>query len=310
MTHTGAGGRRKWIGLWLPWSLAGLLVLAWSGLWFWERSEAERRIEAAAATVRARGGQASWSALAFDGYPFRLDVTASNLRLADPSGWSVRLPLLKAEAYAFAPTRWLLATDQGLTLTWPGAASLRIAAPLLRMSINSWDQHPPRISFVGDDLRFDDTPDAFALASGKTAQIYTRAGPSDQAALRVELDGGVAAPGTGLAKLAGTAPASLTFDAIFSQASALSGPGWGAAASNWAQASGQISVQRLTFSAGPASLDAHSGALTIGGDGRLVGQIDSTLTLAAGTAAPAKLAFRPDGVWLGPARIAGPVRAY
>ena len=312
MTHTGAATprKRRWIGLWLPWAATGLLVVAWSLLWLWLRGETERGIEAAATALRAHGGQAAWSSLTFGGYPFRLDVEAANLRLADPSGWSVALPSLKAEAYAFAPTRWILATDQGLTFTRPGEGPVRIGSPLLRASLNSWDQHPPRISFVGDDLTFEAAAGgAFPLAGAKAVQVYTRAGPDDQAALFVEVDGGAAAPGTDLDKLAGGGAVRLTLDAILSHASALAGSAWRDAVASWARAGGELSLRRLAFVAGGMSLQAHTGSVTVDDDARLVGDIDATLT-AENQSAPARLSMRRDGLWLGPARIAGSPRVY
>ena len=311
MTHSGAAAMRKrtWIGLWAPWAAAGLLVIAWSVLWLWLRSETERRIEAAATGLRARGWQASWSALTFSGYPFRLDVEAAHLRLADPSGWSVDLPLLKAEAYAFAPTRWILATDQGLTFARPGAGPVRVGSPLLRASVNSWDQHPPRISFVGDDLVFQAPADTFPLSGAKTVQVYTRAGPADQAALLIEVDGGAAAPGTDLGKLAGAGPVSLTLDAILSHAGALAGPDWRAAVMGWTQAGGRLGLQRLAFAAGGAALESRAGSMTVDGGGHVVGRADARVTVN-GHSAPARLSLQPGGVWLGPARIAGSPTVY
>jgi hypothetical protein len=312
MTHTGATAprKRRWIGLWLPWAAAGLLVVAWSLIWLWLRGETERGIEAAATGLRAHGGQAAWSSLTLGGYPFRLDVEAANLRLAEPSGWSVSLPSLRAEAYAFAPTRWILATDQGLTFTRPGEGPVRIASPLMRASINGWDQHPPRISFVGDDLTFAAVPGgAFPLAGAKAVQVYTRAGPDDQGALFVEVDGGAAAPGTDLARLAGAGPVRLTLDAILSHASAFAVSDWRSAVVGWTRAGGQLSVRRLAFAAGGASLEAQTGSVTVDNDARLVGEIDATLT-AQNRSVPARLSLRGDGLWLGPARIAGSPRVY
>ena len=312
MTHTGAAAprKRRWIGLWAPWAAAGLLAVAWSLLWLWLLGETERRVEAAAAGLRAHGGQAAWSTLESSGYPFRLDVEAANLRLADASGWSVSLPSLKAEAYAFAPTRWILATDQGLTFTRPGDGPVRVGSPLMRTSLNSWDQHPPRISFVGDDLTFAAAPGgAFPLAGAKAVQAYTRAGPDDQAALFVEVDGGAAAHGTDLDKLASGGQVRLTLDAVLSHASALAGPDWRGAVANWARAGGRLSLQHLAFAAGGTSLEAHAGSVTVDNGGRLAGDVDATLT-AENQSVPARLSLRPDGLWLGPARIAGSLKVY
>lgn len=306
LSRAAPSGKPRRLGLYLPYGVVGLLVAIWSFGWLWLRHETEGRLEEAAAALRAHGWRASWSSLSCGGYPFRLDIDASNLQLADPSGWSIVLPSLKSEAYVFAPTHWLLATGDGATFTWPGAGPVRVTAPLLRASINSWDQRPPRISLVGDDLTF---AGPFPLASATALQFYTRAGPNDQGALLLEVDGGVARAATDLDKLAGGRPASLTVDAILSHASALAGPDWRAAVQGWSLHRGSLSLQRLAFAAGATSLDAHAGALSVDDQGRLAGWASGQLS-QVGAVAPARLVLQGGGVWLGPERIAASPRVY
>ena len=213
MTHSVTTPPRKprRLGLWIPWGAALILAIGWSGWWLWLRGETEHQIDAAAAGLRAHGGQASWATRQIGGYPFRLDVDFTDLKLAGASGWAISLPTLKSEAYAFAPTRWIVATRDGATLTEPGAAPLTIASPVMRASLNSWDQHPPRFSFVGDDLSFAFGAGAppFPLARAKSVQFYTKAGPDDQGAMLFEITGGAATAGTDLGQLAGGQPVGL-----------------------------------------------------------------------------------------------------
>jgi hypothetical protein len=309
MTHSVDAPPRKpsRLGLYLPWAVALLLAVGWSAWWVVLRLETEHRIDAAAAAFRTGGGQVTWQARHIGGYPFRLDVDVTGLNLAG-SGWALALPSLKSEAYAFAPTRWIFATEDGATLTPPGGTPIRIASPLMRASLNSWDEHPPRLSFVGDDLAFNAGP-TFPLASARSVQVYTRAGPNDQGAFLFKIDGGTPASGSRLSTLAAGQPVSLSVDAVFSRASALQAGPWRASVLGWSAAGGAITVQHVDFAAGPATLAAHAGAFGVGPDGALTGQAPAGLTLTGKTSLTA-LSAHDGALWLGVARLGPAPRAF
>jgi hypothetical protein len=268
------------LGLYIPWAIAVVLVIAWSLAWLWAAGEGQRRLDAGAAALRARGWQASWSRRQVSGYPFRFDVDFTDLRLADPSGWALALPSLKAEAYVFAPTNWIVAIPSRLTFTRPTSGPVNVGARRLRFSLNSWDQHPPRLSLEGEDMTFAAAPGAkpFFLAGAKDLQVYTRTGPADQGAILVTVTGGSATPGTWLATLAQGSPVAFATDAILSHASALRGHGWREALTNWAHGGGALAIRQLTLTGGGAGFDARSGQLSVGDDGRLVGALPATVT--------------------------------
>jgi hypothetical protein len=306
------------LGLVIPWGVALALVAGWSVAWFWLAMAAGQRIDAAGAALRAGGWQASWSERTTSGYPFRLDVDLEDLRLADPSGWAVAAPSLKAEAYVFAPTRWVVAVPDGFAFTRPDGGPVSVTARRLRFSLNSWDQHPPRLSLEGEDITFAAAPGAkpFSLAAAKDLQFYTRAGPQDQGEVLLLVQGGAAAPGTWLARIAQGAPVAITADAVMSHVSAFHGAGWREAVSGWALAGGVLGVHQLTLAAGGAGFDARSGAVGVDPDGRLTGALPVTVNqptrvLAALAGGKAKLASGepPQSVRLdlagGAASIAG-----
>ena len=201
---------------------------------------------------------------------------AGDLRLADPSGWALALPSLKAEAYVFAPTNWIIAVPNGLTFTRPDGGPVAVTARRLRFSLNSWDQHPPRLSLEGEDMTFAATPGAhpFALASAKDLQFYTRAGPNDQGALLLKVDGGAATPGTWLALIGSDKPVALTFDATFTHADALRGPSARDAARSWTLAGGARDVQDASVTSAATGFDARRGHISLSDDGRLIGELD------------------------------------
>ena len=66
------------------------------------------------------------------------------------------LPSLKAEAYVFAPTHWVVAAPDGLTFTRPAGGPVTVTARLLRASVNGWDESAAATSrWQGDDLTLD-----------------------------------------------------------------------------------------------------------------------------------------------------------
>ena len=68
-------------------------------------------------------------------------------------------------------------------------------------------------------------------------------------------------------------PITIVWDSVFSKASALKGPDWPAAVQAWTAAGGKISLRNANITAGDAQLNASTGTLTVGGDGRLRGDL-------------------------------------
>ncbi len=323
-TDSAAHGVRKprRLGLYIPWGLAAILAIAWSLAWLWLAHESGRRIDAGAASLRAAGWQASWGSRRIGGYPFRLDAEFTDLKLADPSGWSVALPTLKAEAYVFAPTRWVAAAPNGLTFTRPAGGAVSVTARLLRASVNGWDKRPPNISLAADDVILTTAAGAapFWLTSAKSLQFDTRAAPDDQGEVWFGLAGGAVSPDSWMGKVAGGGPVGITLDGVVFRAGTLAGPDWRDAARNWTHSGGGLDVRQLTLTAGRTSLDARRGSLAVDDNGALVGELDATLTEPGGLLPGLKsengetetqrLTFHGGWTWLGPLRIAPAPRLF
>lgn len=318
------------LGLYLPWAALVIAAAGWSLAWLWMMHDTQSRLDAAARSLRKSGWTVAWDSRRAGGYPFRLDVDVTNLRLADPSGWAVALPALKSEAFAFAPTNWVFYAPGGLTFTRPDGGPVNVAAGALRASLNSWGESPPRISLEGDDLSFA-APGArpFSLTSAKTVQFYTRAGPGQQAALFFSLGGGAARPESWVGQLAGGKPVEIRLDAIMSHTDDLRGDSWRSLIAHWSAKGGELDVRQLTLTAGDAALDVRNGGVAVADDGRLEGILAASLrdegrvlALAQSGKAPAadtapgaaatglRLTLRDGGIWLGPMRLATAPRAY
>ena len=280
MTLSAPGTRSKpspprRFGLYAPLVVLLLAVCAWSLGWFWLRGEVYRRMDAAAKSWEEAGYRVDWAHRAVSGFPFRLDVDATGARLADPSGWGLSVPRLKAEAFVFAPDHWVLVAPAGVVLLRPAGGPVTVGARILRASISEADRHPPRVSVEGFGLTFTTAPGGapFGLASAGALHLHTRAGPGDQGAFYAELDDArIRGPGF-LNDIAAATPVTLIADAIYAHASALSGQGFIPALRHWGDSGATLAVRRLAFQAGPVAADATAGTLGVGGDGRLRGAL-------------------------------------
>lgn len=281
MTHNAATPSRKprRLGLLAPFALLGVAAIAWSLGWLYLRGQAEQRMDATAAALKAHGYDLSWKTRSISGYPFRMNVNLTDARVAEPSGWAVRAPALNGEAMAYALGHWVVLAPQGVVLTRPVGGDVRITGQALRASLAGLDKSPPRVSIEGAKLSFLPAPGAapFPLVSTESLQLHLRPGPDDQAGILFKADGARAAFTGLLGRIAQDRTASMQLDLRLSKISALRGTSWADAARDWSAVGGAISVQEGKLAAGEALLDAKSGALTIGDDGRLRGALEVTV---------------------------------
>jgi hypothetical protein len=325
-THSAAQSPHKphRVGLYASWLLAAALVGAWTVCWHWLGGEAERRLDAGAAYLRASGWQVSWNTRRLSGYPFQLRIDLTDLSLADPSGLSVAAPELEGRAFPLVPTRWRLDAPEGLTITRPGAGLLEIGARRIRAILSDWARRPLRISLEGDDVTFDAPQGAtpFPLLSANGLRFELRPRPQDQASLSLGLDGGVPLPASWLGRIAQGEPVGLTVNAIVTHARAFSGADWRAAVRSWSQHGGSLLIRQLTLRADGGAFDADRGDLAVGANGRLQGVLDASVNeprrvLAAltgfgatppvqpkETPEPMRLTLARGWTWMGSERLA------
>jgi len=270
------------LGLYVPFILLGIAIVVWSGFWVWARGEALRRMDAAVAAWGKAGVQVSWKDREIGGYPFRLDITLTEVTVHDPSGWGAEAPKIEGEAYLHAPTHWLIAAPTGLSFNRPAGGAVAVKGQLIRASLTHLQQRPPSLSFEGIKLTFAPGPGAqpFALSSAERVEFHLRAGPEDQGGVFASLEGGKAAALGLFARLAGDKPVSMVWNSTLSKMSAFTGPNWPAAVRHWTEGGGQMTVRNAGVTAGDAVLGVNSGSLTATSDGRLSGVLDVTLRQA------------------------------
>ena len=272
--------RRFW--LWAPYALVAIALAAWSGVWWSQKFTLQRTLTDQAAHWRSQGYAASWTGLTIDGWPFRLHLTLTGLKVGEPSGWALTAPSVEAVGLPYAPDVWGVAAPQGLVLTRPGKGALTVSGQSLRASIGGVGGAAPRFSFEGLDLSLTPAPGAQAPAFSAAArlELHLQPGPDDQAALLIRLDKARLDPAVNLARLA---PAiDLSWDTRLSHVSALKGRDWPSAVRAWTAAGGTMSVADADLGLDRLALHGSGGPLGVGDDGRLRGVVGLGVTKGGG----------------------------
>lgn len=270
------------LGLYLPFAILLIAVVGWTAAWIWARGEARTRMDAAVADLTKAGYQVSWKDRGIGGYPFRLNVSLTDARVREPSGWALEAPRLEAQAFMHATGDWIIAAPQGLTFVRPIAGPVAVKGDLLRASFTDFDKVPPSFSFEGVKLTFQPAAGAqpFALSAADRVEFHLRAGPDDEGGLFARVDNGKARLSGLFGRIAGEKPISITWNSTLSKMSAFKGDDWPSAVRAWSGAGGQINVRQGGVTAGEAVLGANGGTLGVGYDGRLRGTLDVSLRQA------------------------------
>ncbi len=272
--------RRFW--LYAPYVVLLIAIVGWSLAWLWIRSEVAGRMDATASRLREAGFAMDWKARRIDGYPFRIDVTVDGVRLAEPSGWALAAPQIKAEAYAYKPDQWIGYAPGGVVLTRPVSGAVAITGTALRASYARTEHGAPKIALEGVKLVF--TPKAggkpFAISAANYLDFHLRPTSDDQGEFLLRIDGATAPQGAVLARIAQDKPMDIAWEAKVSGASALHGRDWPAAVQAWTAAGGGLDVEHGALTAGASVLNLRPGRLTVGSDGRLRGSVGLDLRQA------------------------------
>jgi hypothetical protein len=271
--------------LYITFGIAIVAVIAWSVAWIWARGEVKARMDAGVATLKQAGYEVAWKDRGIGGYPFRLNVTLTEARIRDRSGWALEAPKLEGQAFMHAPTTWILAAPEGLTFIRPVGGPVRVTGKLIRASLSHFQNYPPNFSFEGSGLAFQPAAGAqpFGLQAAEHVEFHLRQAPSeigDEAGVWLSVKDGKAQLSGLLGRIAGEKPISIEWDGRLSKISAFRGEDWPDAVRAWTNAGGQMSVKRGGLTAGDAVIGANSGTLRVGTDGRLRGVLDVSLRQA------------------------------
>jgi hypothetical protein len=270
------------LGLYLPFVIALIGAVAWSGVWFWARIQLKDGLAAEATRLRAAGYDVAWSEQSVGGFPFRLDVTLTDARIRDVSGWALATPRLEAETNMLSPGHWMIAAPQGLTFIRPRGGPVAVKGEMIRASLRQLDKTPPSFSFEGVKLAFAPEPGAqpFFLSTAERAEFHLRPGPDDEGGIFLRIDKGAANPATLIGRIAGGKTVALSWNSTVSRMSAVKGATWPEAVRAWSDGGGEIGVREAGVTAGEALLNIEPGKLAVDADGRLRGSLQIALRQA------------------------------
>lgn len=316
-------------GLWWPYIALALVFAVWSLAWLVLRERIEDNIDRTSSSLRTSGYDISWKTRTVTGYPFRFEIEMTDVKAAEPSGWGIAAPNLKAVAAAYKIDHWVFVAPGGLTLWRPASGPVDIKAEVLRASIAD-ARNAPRFSFEGTKLTFKPRhgADPFPFTGAERAEIHLRPKGPDSNELLWRLENAQTQRTGILAQIAPLAPFSLRMSADIDKRSLFTGKDWADSVRHWSEAGGSINVTQMLASIGEVSVNAKGGPLTVGYDGRLRGALG--LTFRQGGAALAALsamqridpgAVQTDGAQLqltfeagtatiGPVRIGPSPRVY
>jgi Uncharacterized protein conserved in bacteria len=275
--------KRRRLGLVIPWVLAALLAIAWTGGWFWLRGQAQARMDAAVETLRGAGYDVAWKSRSLGGYPFRLSVTLEEPRIREPSGWALEAPRIEADARISSPTSWIIAAPQGAAFVRPEGGPVAVQGKVVRASLTHPAEIPPRLSFEGVELTFQPAAGAqpFGLEKAKRVEFHLRGNRElDEALVAFKVDEGKARSGTLLGRLAGDQQVSMVWNATLSKIATFKGGDWTDAVRHWTAAGGRMTLRQAGLTAGEASLGSSTGSFGVSSDGRLSGSMEVTLRQA------------------------------
>jgi hypothetical protein len=332
--------RHGYLGLIIPFGLVALALAAWTVWWFVSAGKVEAAVDREAAGLRRSGWQVQWSARVVRGWPFRTFVGFNGFKAVAPSGRGLEAPRLEAEAESYDLGKWVIAAPQGVILKRGEKGAVRITGQAVRASISHFDARPPQLAVELRSPTFEAVAgsEPFALASADRVELYLRpkAGASDQAEFLMRVLDGRARPGGELRRTVGENDFTLEVGGAITRFDRLSGRDWSQAVRDWTKAGGAVVGVRADLQADGVTAKGESARLGVATDGRLVGDVavdlgesskpiselgrtDALLPAAAAVAAALRgpdgksrlqLVFAPDGLRLGPVKLAPPPRVF
>ncbi|WP_439470816.1 DUF2125 domain-containing protein [Brevundimonas sp.] len=267
-----------------PFLIAGIILAAWTGWWFYLVQQIEARLEAQVATLEQGGWTIEHADVTTTGWPFRARVEIPHARILAPSGHGVAAPAIVAEANAWNPDRWVIIAPDGLTLTRADKGKVGVRGDALRMSVSHLrDRFPDlRVELVRANFTPHPGADPFPIASAEHIQLETRPHLTNGEATTDEMDvlfnlvdargrrGGPVEGATQDGRL------TLALEGTVQQASRLKGPNAAGIFANWTRSGGRFTAVRGELTAGESRARLASEALSADADGRLTGEIALT----------------------------------
>ncbi len=267
------------------------VAVAWTGGWFWIRSEVASRMDVQVGKLSDKGLSISCPERTIGGWPFRIDIDCSDPTFSQPSKLTtISVKHLRLTALIYQPARVIIELDGPLAATGPDGESINAVWTDLQASIGlviSSQVRPSRIAIVANGLIA-----GVAKPGGQEvklqsahAEIHARPAP-DAVADSVDFDVAVNLTAAALSvadRILGPEGADWSIDSTIRNApvSAASGGGVRSMLKAWSADGGKLDIKNARMSQAGFTLDGQ-GVLSAGDDGLVDGQIKF---VAAGFAA-------------------------
>lgn len=268
-------------GLVIPFLIVGLILVAWTGWWFYLVGQIQTRLDLQAEALRGAGWTVKHARPEITGWPFRARVQLDHAEILAPSGLGVAMPVLVAEANAYRPDRWVVVAPEGLTLRRPGKGGVGVRGDAIRLSVSGLTGRFPdlRVELARPVFTAQADAEPFPIASAELIRLETRPHLTDGEARTDEMDvlfqmtdarGRRDGPVEGLTR---QGRLSLGVEAVIEGASRLSGADSAGVFHNWTRGGGQIKAVQGRVEAGESRAQFSSDQLYAGRDGRLRGTV-------------------------------------
>ncbi len=300
------------MGLIGPLLLFAILFGAWSVWWVYLSGQVRERFDLAAQNLRTQGYEVAYSEPEISGWPFRVRVESEAFRIAAPSGHAVSAPRMLAEANAYNPGRWVFIAPEGLVLTRADKGDVAIDATAIRASISGMQQAYPNLAFELAEATFTARQGGEPFPFTKARAVTFELRPIDEvggkvvpdaATVLIQLVDGEGRPGGPVEAMAQDKPFSFRAEGVVERGHALAGRDGPAMFRSWSAAGGRLTSVRGEMLAGESRATMTSDSLSVGPDGRLVGQL--ALDAEKATGALSGLARAPGGAGVNRAGAAG-----
>lgn len=281
----GTTKRRNRLGLYLPVALLFAIAAGWSAFWFVARSTVNTAVGTWLAREAAQGRQWSCPDRDIAGFPFRFELTCTNLAFSGttPEGpVAGSLPRLAAVAQIYRPQHVIFeATGPLKVAKTDGTADLTFDWKLLDASVIAAGRSLDRVSVVIDQptLTVAGTAVTPLTLTANSLESHLRRDPSrpveeDTYDFTLAFDGASVPPLDAL--LATSTSVKLALDAKISHARPFAAQSRAAELEAWRQAGGRINIMRLAADKGAQRLEAR-GDLGLDDAHRPQGTIDASV---------------------------------
>lgn len=287
-------GRVNRLGLFGPFLLLAVVVGGWSLWWAYLAGQVEDRIDAQAERLRQAGWQVAYDPLNVQGWPFRLTVRATGVRLIAPSTHALAVPELVAEAAAYAPGRWVMAAPEGLLLTRAAKGQVDIQGESIRASVSAGQDRRARIVVEMIEPRFSWGQGAEPFPLRAAERLVINAVPRETIGtmgLLLDITGAVGREGGVLTDMAEGRVFDLRAEAEALGTDHLLNADGAVDLGGWVGAGGALTALQFGAAAEDDEVRASSDRLSFGPDGRLIGTVQ--VRYRGGTAPLAGLARAP-----------------